>query len=175
MLFRSFRKKVTLILKSRYFRIISKKWSGALQWSSSCEYAKDQGGQYVFPQPSLFDAMINNVCISAKQRKPNHINVQKLYNHCLHHLCTISKSWTTLLLCENWTYISYVIHQCAKFSRNPHEKHGAAINLLGKYFDLIHCLGFCHFLKFSCALNTLLMLILWQLGKVLCKCGSYYS
>ena len=106
--------------------------------------AKTDDGQYVFTQPSLIDAYINDVGIGTKQRKSAPMSAHKLLHHHLdlppHNPCQIGK--LNYLAQISQSNICYAVHQCTKYSSNPHAEYIEAIIYLAKYLNCTQGLGF---------------------------------
>ena len=105
--------------------------------------AKPNDGQYVFTQPFLIDAIINDVRIGTKQKKLVPMSAQKLLHYHLdsppHTPCQFNYRSVVgklnYLAQISQPDICYAIHQCAKYSSNPHAEHTEAIIYLAKYLN----------------------------------------
>ena len=112
--------------------------------------AKTNDGQYVFTQPSLIDAIINDIGIQTEQRKSVPMSAHKLLHHHLdssphnpHHFNYRSVGRKLNYLAQiSQPDICYAVHQCAKYSSNPHTEHKEAIIYLAKYPNSTHGLDF---------------------------------
>ena len=85
--------------------------------------AKNKDGQYVFTQPFLIDAIINDVGMKTKQRKSVPMCAHKLFHHCLdsaphnphnsNYRSVVGK--LNYLAQISQTDICYAVCQCAKY------------------------------------------------------------